>query len=575
MIWWTSLPSRLRSERSAIADLQEQASWLTDAKWGFEADFNVSAEFTILHSDEAFPLKIVYPNFFPDTLPQVLPREDIRISGHQWGKGGELCLEIRADNWDPAYTGAMMIESAHRLIAGERPSGDEIAEVPNAHRMSQGQATRGATKRLLLPIAAKEILTGLTMGQSVELEFQEHHNNEHWLIQPTRIGSADTPLWHDDKRVVDAQQRNGLAIHLGPVPIPLTSTGEHLQNLLTAIGLDEIWTKVTTEAQFYLVLVGSEECRLLWGFTHDGSTLLMRYTTINFPAPKPRLAASYAPLSTKSVAIVGAGSIGSKIAVSLARAGVQDFVLVDEDILTPENLVRHDLDARSVGMHKVDALAIRLKEISVHTSIMKRRIKLGGQESAAATDSALLNMAKCDIIIDATADHHVFNLCAAVARNERKPMAWGEVFAGGFGGLVARIRPDIDPPPHVARGQITAWMNAQERPWPAGVAGEYGIERDDQPPLIADDADVSIIAAHLTRLVIDTLLNGADSGYPASAYAIGLTASWIFEAPFDTAPIGFMPQGQWGAPRELDAPEQLKVLAEELFPTEDEPTDAA
>ncbi len=575
MIWWTGLPSRLRSERAAIADLQEKASWLTDVKWAFETDCNVSAEFIIQHGDESFPLKIVYPNFFPDTLPQILPCEDIRVSEHQWGKGGELCLEIRADNWDPAYTGAMMIESAHRLIAGERPPGDEGAEVPNAHRMSQGQATRAATKRLLLPLAAKEILVGLTIDQSVELELQEHNNNEHWLIQPTRIGSADDPLWYDDKRVVDALQRTGLAIHLGPVPIPLTSTGEQLQSLLAAISLDEIWTRVTTETQFYLILVGSEECRLLWSFTHDGTTLLMRYTTIDFPAPQPRLAASHAPLSTKSVAIVGAGSIGSKIAVSLARAGVQDFVLVDEDILTPGNLVRHDLDARSVGMHKVDALTTRLKEISVHTSIIKRRIKLGGQESAAATDSALLNMARCDIIIDATADPQVFNLCAAVARNERKPMAWGEVFAGGFGGLVARIRPDIEPPPHAARGQITAWMNAQDRPWPEGIATDYGMDRDNQPPLIADDADVSIIAAHLTRLVIDTLLNGTNSAYPASAYAIGLTASWIFEAPFDTAPIGFVPQDQWGAPRELDAPKQLKILAEELFPTENEPTDAA
>ena len=41
--------------------------------------------------------------------------------------------------------------------------------------------------------------------------------------------------------------------------------------------------------------------------------------------------------------------MGSKLAASLARSGVRRFVLVEEDVLLPENLVRNDLDWRDVG----------------------------------------------------------------------------------------------------------------------------------------------------------------------------------------------------------------------------------
>ncbi len=56
-----------------------------------------------------------------------------------------------------------------------------------------------------------------------------------------------------------------------------------------------------------------------------------------------RLPNQFSSIGKEWVAIVGIGSVGSKIAVSLARSGVRNFVLVDDDILAPQNLVRHQL----------------------------------------------------------------------------------------------------------------------------------------------------------------------------------------------------------------------------------------
>jgi len=65
-----------------------------------------------------------------------------------------------------------------------------------------------------------------------------------------------------------------------------------------------------------------------------------------------------------SVLIIGCGSLGSFLAMSLARCGVSKFSFVDPEVLEPENIPRHlcsFVDA-SKKMKKVEALEKRIKE---------------------------------------------------------------------------------------------------------------------------------------------------------------------------------------------------------------------
>lgn len=87
-------------------------------------------------------------------------------------------------------------------------------------------------------------------------------------------------------------------------------------------------------------------------------------------------------------------------------------------------------------------------------------------------------------------------------------------------------------------GMRSTWMTNQEFPKPPKDSDiDYGVEPDDQPSMVADDADVSVVAAHLARLALDALLAAEESDYPFSAYVIGLRAEWIFTGPFQTFPI--------------------------------------
>ncbi len=128
-----------------------------------------------------------------------------------------------------------------------------------------------------------------------------------------------------------------------------------------------------------------------------------------------------------------------------------------------------------------------------------------------------------------------------------KPMIWAEVFGGGIGGLVARARPDVDPPPTEARRQIAVWCDGRATPWEFRSGNEYEAVGNDEAPFVADDADISVIAAHATRFALD-ILQGGETVFPQSAYAIGLKKAWIFRAPFDTWPIDLEPIGAWQHP---------------------------
>lgn len=262
------------------------------------------------------------------------------------------------------------------------------------------------------------------------------------------------------------------------------------------------------------------------------------------------------------------GSMGSKIAASLCRARVGKFVLIDEDIFFPGNVVRNELDLKYAGVHKASGLRERLKNLAPGADVRTFRMSLGGQESAASMAGALEELGECDMLIDATASPEAFNMIASVATRRKVPMVWAEVFAGGIGGVIARARPEWDPIPLAARGQIDIWCKDQGVTWIKPENPErYEGQSQDDVPLIAHDADVSVVAAHASRYAIDILARPQASIFPMSAYVIGLSSEWLFNQPFDTRPIDLQPDGEWGETMDVTDPEAaLKIFMEHLPP---------
>lgn len=79
----------------------------------------------------------------------------------------------------------------------------------------------------------------------------------------------------------------------------------------------------------------------------------------------------------KGVVIIGCGSVGSLVALELARAGVGRFFLIDMDILSYHNICRHQCGIPDVGKYKTIALRERILQINpgAEIRVSHRRIQ--------------------------------------------------------------------------------------------------------------------------------------------------------------------------------------------------------
>lgn len=573
MTWWLLQNSRLKAEKAALVELEGSVDWLSTGTWQTNSDLEMCIDFLVAHGDEIFELRMRYPSIYPDMPPMIFTKDNSRISNHQYGASGELCLEHRPDNWHPSVTGADMVLSCHRLIVEERPAGDENVHARSAHAASLGRDLRSKSYRFMMSEMDVEALKALPEHHAFEFSLSERKAASSYLACATRIGPQDDPIW-----VSDLVLPQGFAEETGSaVRVPGTGkcgaiTAEELSAVLIAANHGDLKSRlIDTDAFTHLLMGDGENWELFSIFGKTDDRKVFPYKTIVVPADRQRLPAGYEDLANKKVGIVGCGSVGSKVAASLCRAGVGSFLLVDEDIFFPGNVVRNELDLKFTGAHKAYGLRERLTHLAPKVDVKALRTSLGGQESGEFMAGTLEALGSCDVVIDATASPTAFNLIASIVTRQRKPMVWSEVFAGGIGGFVARARPNIDPIPLFGRRQIEEWCVDQGVDWirPKDSA-PYDDQSDDGTPLVADDADVSVIAAHTTRMVIDLLVRPEESIFPVSAYAIGLSSQWLFEQPFDTRAIDLIPQGEWGETVEaMDADAMIEILKEHLPPKED------
>lgn len=78
-------------------------------------------------------------------------------------------------------------------------------------------------------------------------------------------------------------------------------------------------------------------------------------------------------MKEKSAVILGCGSVGSLVALELARSGVGNFLLVDTDILEYHNICRHQCGISEVGEYKVDIIKKRILNINPTANVITRR----------------------------------------------------------------------------------------------------------------------------------------------------------------------------------------------------------
>ncbi len=141
-------------------------------------------------------------------------------------------------------------------------------------------------------------------------------------------------------------------------------------------------------------------------------------------------------LQTQTVGVIGLGSGGSFVALSLAMSGVGRFILIDNDVVETTNVVRHAADLRDVGRPKVEAVADLLRqrnpEVQVKTVIGR-------------VEDHLDLLAEMDVVIAGLdGEAPKFSINEVCVENNRTAIYAG-VYERGEGGDVCIIYPHEGP----------------------------------------------------------------------------------------------------------------------------------
>jgi hypothetical protein len=151
-------------------------------------------------------------------------------------------------------------------------------------------------------------------------------------------------------------RRDGFLFKSEAFSLPaVVASVDELGKIIEAAGFSDEALPLRKPGDRLVMVVGSEsESLQVFSVSVDENPTLQEHSVLLPEQFFDRLATEHQRLREIRVGIVGLGSLGSKIAVSLARSGVRKFLLIDDDILMAGNLCRHELSWASVGMHKAD-----------------------------------------------------------------------------------------------------------------------------------------------------------------------------------------------------------------------------
>ncbi len=540
---------RLIRECEELSALEELSDWLHDGIFDQDSNGLVSWSFTLVTKDRRVSLRMVFPVLFPDLPPFVIPADDtVRLSQHQYGAGGELCLQYRSDNWHPDCKSTDVVRSTKALLEAT-PAKEALSDVESAHPTDLPSVLAAYPLRFMLSRKTADFLRVRLAGHATELR----------LTLERRIGSTETQV----ARIASVGHHDGLRVPLdgpgfggklvqgvlyrlpGIQKLPNLSGKESKQELYYLLPHRlRVWID-ETESMLVVLSNGAQEVLFRVWHADDGRRIDL-FHTFAPPLAKERRVHGQT-FKKSSVCIVGAGSLGSKVAASLAREGVGQFMLLDNDVLWSDNLVRNELDEMDVGHHKAMSLQHRLLRINPDVRVSALGMSLTSQSTVQNIAKLSEIVSSCDLVIETTADSGVFRMAAAICTQKRKPLVWGRVYAGGIGGLVARSVPDEDPAPMFAASQLQAWCDAKNEAPPEGRQRDYGVQAEEQDePLFASDGDVGLIANRLSRHALDVLSPPEMRIHPEPAYYVGVRKGWIFDHPFDTHPVVYSSNLGWG-----------------------------
>lgn len=223
-------------------------------------------------------------------------------------------------------------------------------------------------------------------------------------------------------------------------------------------------------------------------------------------------------LKRKKIALVGLGSIGSSIATELARSGVANFLLIDNDKLEIQNIGRHDLTLKDIDNYKVKAVEDKILDINPKSKCSSFNWNVLDDYSY-----TLYNLLKCDLIISTIDEQEAKYAIDSTLVPEGKKVIYAGAFYNSVAGFVMVSDKSMGCFKCISKRMDYMAEQGNIPDFSALVPQniEYNCGIPTFPGGSINTHTISIFAA---RIALDTILGMRQSdtrGYPYNLYLIG------------------------------------------------------
>ncbi|MBB3231921.1 ThiF family adenylyltransferase [Halomonas stenophila] len=545
MHWWEKWPGRLEAEAQAFVECGIPYEIDSEAK---EKGLLI-IQATFQWEKEEIPLTICFPDNYPYFPPKVTaPKCNLR---HQEPREGGLCLLAQEqDTWDTNDTIAEVIsrqlpdilrinegdpKAKHREEQTGIPIGAYMNYEINSHlllpelpeNISRGKGTLDLRLSNMHPLrgiacSANDETTNRKIGISAVVQqntgiYCNTKVTGYWaylssppssLDAKTIIKEAEKDLGHPLPRNMHKfkeyrkGQKHPLEYRLDIYAFAYHDELEHEKSIPTWIVVARRSVKGTART----------DAQLIRSHTESRQEVFKRI-------PEAR------PLEAATVTCIGLGSIGSPIAIELAKAGVGKIHLVDSDIVEPGNSVRWASGFGAAGHHKSLHIAQSIKINHPYTQVGEHiPIRIGStgylaaKNGQKASHDEILHRAisDSDLIIDSSASTGVHHYLSSLSRDYRIPHIIVSSTHGAWGGRVARLTP----------GETGCWScllhyeNDGSIPTPSDRVDDEAVQPHGclDPTFTGTSFDLMSISMMATRLAVATLCRGSNNGYPDYAW---------------------------------------------------------
>lgn len=454
--WYERQPERLAWEREQFAarglSLRGERMGLTDGRLSSQ----LVMETALTYRGESQRVEVAFPFDYPDAAPTVYGRPEL-LPRHQQPIAGNFCWAEDPDrDWSSSMDAAGVVAESIRWLFDDMEAGPDRVETGEADMPEPltGLVAAGPGA-VVVPDPFFEYELPAAQGAMTLLG----DSGRYYLTDASSLGRPDPAL--GERYFKGQPEHSGYWLAVDPAPAATELSGaalldlvdrqaprafERLQRKLKRVNGRSVadgWVGITFleegprrgQVRRNWLFVRVEQHR--GGQRRRGSFIRAQALT---RAERQRRTPELVGLDRASVLVIGAGSLGSPLALELAKAGVGRLDLVDPDGFDVNNSVRHVLSPRLANSNKALAVAVYAREINPFIDVRSHTdLVIGGGAQDAAAAAELVESA--DAVVDTTGSASVTRILQRHCEAAAKPLLVAGLTAGSYGGEVAVFRP--------------------------------------------------------------------------------------------------------------------------------------